>query len=258
MGFALIAQLLLLALAPTAVPAPPGGSAGPAVAAETDGDHAAERAQMVELIRIEALMSETETGIDTIAPAVLAAIAEVPRHAFVPDPLVPYAYLPQPLPVHPEQNLAAPFLVALMTHLAAIGPGDRVFETGTGEGYHAAVLSRLAAEVRSVEVIPELARAAGERLAALGYDNVKVREGDGYYGWAEEAPFDAVIVKEAVNHVPPALLAQLKPGGRMVLPLGPLDGVQELTVLVKEAGGGYRERHLLPVRFSPLQGGERT
>jgi protein-L-isoaspartate(D-aspartate) O-methyltransferase len=256
MGFALIAQLLLLALAPPATPAP--GGPGPAVAAESAGDHAAERARMVELIRIEALMSEAETGIDTIDPAVLAAMAEVPRHAFVPDPLVPYAYLPQPLPVHPEQNIAAPFLVALMTHLAAIGPDDRVFETGTGEGYHAAVLSRLAAEVYSVEVIPELAQAAGERFAALGYDNVRVREGDGYYGWSEEAPFDAVIIKEAVNHVPAALLAQLKPGGRMVLPLGPLDGVQELTVLVKEDGGGYREQRLLPVRFSPLQGGERT
>jgi protein-L-isoaspartate(D-aspartate) O-methyltransferase len=220
-------------------------------------DHATERARMIEFIRIETLMSQGETGIEAIDPRVLDAMAEVPRHAFVPPPLEAYAYQPHPLPIHPEQNLAAPFLIALMTHLAAVGPGDRVFETGTGEGYHAAVLARLAAEVYSVEVIPELAAAAQERLAVLGYASVRVREGDGYFGWREAAPFDAVIVKEAVNHVPPALLAQLRPGGRMVLPLGPLDGVQELTVLTKEADGGYREQRVLPVRFSPLQGGER-
>lgn len=220
-------------------------------------DHEAERARMIEFIRVEALMSQGETGIEAIDPRVLEAMAEVPRHAFVPPPLEAYAYQPHPLPIHPEQNLAAPFLIALMTHLAEIKPGDRVFETGTGEGYHAAVLARLAAEVYSVEVIPELAAAAQQRLAALGYASVRVREGDGYFGWREAAPFDAVIVKEAVNHVPPALLAQLRPGGRMVLPLGPLDGVQELTVLTKEANGRYRERRVLPVRFSPLQGGER-
>lgn len=220
-------------------------------------DHEAERARMIEFIRVEALMSQNETGIEAIDPRVLEAMAEVPRHAFVPPPLEGLAYQPHPLPIHPEQNLAAPFLIALMTHLAEVGPGDRVFETGTGEGYHAAVLARLAAEVYSVEVIPELAAAAQQRLAALGYPTVRVREGDGYFGWREAAPFDAVIVKEAVNHVPPALLAQLRPGGRMVLPLGPLDGVQELTVLTKEANGRYRERRVLPVRFSPLQGGER-
>jgi protein-L-isoaspartate(D-aspartate) O-methyltransferase len=244
----LLCHLLLLALAAT----PPQALAEPA------GDPEAQRAQMVEFIRVETLLTEPETGVEAIDPAVLAAMGEVPRHEFVPLPLAPYAYLPRPLPVHPEQNIAAPFLVALMTHLARVGPGDRVFETGTGEGYHAAVLSRLAAEVYSVEVIPELAREAGERLAALGYGNVQVREGDGYFGWPEAGPFDAIIVKEAVNHVPPPLLAQLKPGGRMVLPLGALDAVQQLTVLEKQEDGNWRERRVLPVRFSPLQGGERT
>jgi protein-L-isoaspartate(D-aspartate) O-methyltransferase len=186
-------------------------------------------------------------------------MGEVPRHEFVPPRLAGYAYLPQPLPVHPEQNIAAPFLVALMTHLARVEPQDRVFETGTGEGYHAAVLAKLAAEVYSVELIPELAAAASRRLAELGYGNVRVREGDGYYGWAEAAPFDVILVKEAVDHVPTPLLAQLKPDGRMVLPLGPVDGVQQLTVVRKRgSGGGYREEPVLPVRFSPLQGGERT
>jgi protein-L-isoaspartate(D-aspartate) O-methyltransferase len=226
---------------------------------ETAVEPATQRARMVELIRIETLLTAPETGIDTIDDRVLAAMGEVPRHEFVPPPLAGYAYLPQPLPVHPEQNIAAPFLVALMTHLARVEPHDRVFETGTGEGYHAAVLAELAAEVYSVEVIPELAAAASRRLAELGYGDVRVREGDGYYGWAEAAPFDVIIVKEALDHVPSPLLAQLKPDGRMVLPLGPLDGVQQLTVVRRRgSGGGYREEQVLPVRFSPLQGGERT
>lgn len=225
---------------------------------DKDLDFTAQRARMIHIIQIEAQLMQQETGIDTIDPRILKAMDEVPRHRFVPPPLVPYAYLPRPLPVHPEQNLAAPFLVALMTHLARVEPHHRVLETGTGEGYHAAVLSRLVAEVHSVEVIPELAREAGVRLAALSYGNVQVHEGDGYYGWRAAAPFDAIIVKEAVDHVPASLLAQLKPGGRLVLPLGPLHGMQQLTVVHKGANGGQREEHVLPVRFTPLQGGERT
>jgi protein-L-isoaspartate(D-aspartate) O-methyltransferase len=160
--------------------------------------------------------------------------------------------------VHPEQSLAAPFLVALMTHLADIEPHERVFETGTGEGYHAAVLARLGAEVYSVELIPELAREASRRLTVLGYARVQVREGDGYDGWPEAGPFDAIIVKEAVDHVPGPLLAQLKPGGRLVLPLGPLHGMQHLTVVHKSTDGSHHEERILPVRFTPFQGGERT
>jgi len=217
---------------------------------------------MVRLIQEGARLVEQETGIGAINPQVLAAMSEVPRHAFVPEPLVPYAYLPTPLPtplpVHPEQSLAAPFLVALMTHLADIAPHERVFETGTGEGYHAAVLARLGAEVYSVELIPELAREAGRRLTTLGYTSVHLREGDGYDGWPEAGPFDALIVTEAVDHVPGPLLAQLKPGGRLVLPLGPLHGLQQLTVVHKNTDGSHHEERVLPVRFTPFQGGERT
>lgn len=227
------------------------------VAAEPVDPAGAARRQMIELIRLETRLTAAETGIEAIDPRVLQAMGEVPREAFVPAALMPYAYQPQPLPVHPEQNLAAPLLVALMTHLARVGPGDRVLETGTGEGYHAAVLSRLAATVASVEVIPELAREAAARLDGLGYTNVTVREGDGYYGWREAGPFDAIIVKEAVNEVPPALLAQLKPGGRLVVPLGPLDDVQDLTLVEKDAQGRLSEQRFLKVRFTPLQGGER-
>jgi protein-L-isoaspartate(D-aspartate) O-methyltransferase len=221
-------------------------------------DDAVERAWMVRLIQEEARLAEQMTGIGTIDPQVLSAMSEVPRHAFVPEPLVPYAYLPTPLPVHPEQSLAAPFLVALMTHLADIEPHERVFETGTGEGYHAAVLARLGAEVYSVELIPELAREASRRLTTLGYARVQVREGDGYDGWPEAGPFDAIIVKEAVDHIPSPLLAQLKPGGRLVLPLGPLHGMQHLTVVHKSTDGSHHEERILPVRFTPFQGGERT
>jgi protein-L-isoaspartate(D-aspartate) O-methyltransferase len=220
-------------------------------------DPVAQRAAMVRMIEVETMMSVAESGIDTIDERVLEVMRRVPRHEFVPPELAHLAYLPMPLPVHPEQNIAAPFLVALMTQLAAIEPGQRVFETGTGEGYHAAVLAGLAGRVYSVEILPELAVAAAERLARMGYGNVEVREGDGYFGWPEAAPFDAIIVKEAVDHIPAPLLAQLAPGGRMVLPLGPLDGSQQLTVVHKLADGGHRDRRVLPVRFSPLQGGER-
>jgi protein-L-isoaspartate(D-aspartate) O-methyltransferase len=259
-------ELPLCALLLALTCAPPDSQAASALARvqaapgpETAFDPEARRAQMVELIRIETLLTAAETGVDTIDDRVLAAMGEVPRHEFVPPQLADHAYLPQPLPVHPEQNIASPFLVALMTHVARVEPHHRVFETGTGEGYHAAVLAELAAEVHSVELIPELAAAASRRLAELGYGDVRVREGDGYYGWAEAAPFDVIIVKEALDHVPSPLLAQLKPDGRMVLPLGPLDGVQQLTVVRRRgSGGGYREEQVLPVRFSPLQGGERT
>jgi protein-L-isoaspartate(D-aspartate) O-methyltransferase len=235
-----------------------GGRGRPLAAEAPQPDFAARRALMVRLVQEEARLAAGITGVAEIDPRVLAAMGEVPRHEFVPAPLVPYAYLPTPLPVHPEQRLAAPFLVALMTHLAQVGPGQRVLETGTGEGYHAAVLVRLGAEVYSVELIPELARDAARRLADLGYAGVRVREGDGYEGWPEAAPLDAIVVKEAVDVVPRPLLAQLKPGGRLVLPLGPLEGVQQLTVVIKGADGSYRERRVLPMRFTPFQGGERT
>lgn len=237
---------------------PPGDRPGPKPEVAEDPDLAARRSLMVRLVREEARLAAEVSGVGEIDPRVLAAMGEVPRHAFVPEPLAPYAYLPMPLPVHPEQRLAAPLLVALMTHLAEVGPGRRVLETGTGEGYHAAVLARVGAEVYSVELIPELARGAARRLAALGYAGVRVREGDGYEGWPQAAPFDAIVVKEAVDHVPRPLLEQLRPGGRLVLPLGPADGPQHLTVVRKDADGSYRERRVLPVRFTPFQGGERT
>ena len=228
-----------------------------AAPASVRADPAAERAEMVRLIELETLLLSGETGVAEIDARILAALGQVPREAFVPEPLRAYAYAPHPLPVGHEQNLAAPFLVALMTQLVAPEAGDVVFETGTGAGYHAAVLSLLAAEVYSVEVVTPLVERAARLLKELGYDNVSVREGDGYFGWPAEGPFDAMVIKEALDHVPPPLLQQLKRGGRMVLPLGPARGPQYLTLVTRDAEGKVSERRIMPVRFSPLQGGER-
>jgi protein-L-isoaspartate(D-aspartate) O-methyltransferase len=213
---------------------------------------------MVHIIELKAAMMSAETGIEQMDARVLDAMREVPRHAFVPEPLRAYAYGDHPLPVSPDQNIAAPLLVALMTHAVALQPDDVVFETGTGAGYHAAVLSRLVREVYSVEVEEPLADRAARLLKDLHYDNVHVQASDGYYGWAAHAPYDAMVIKEAIDHVPPPLLGQLKRGGRMVLPLGPAGGPQYLTVITKGADGKVSEQRIMPVRFSPLQGGERT
>ena len=218
----------------------------------------AARHEMVRIIELQVAMLRAETGIEQLDPRVLEVMREVPRHVFVPEPLRAYAYGDHPLPVSPEQNIAAPLLVALMTHLADVESGDVVFETGTDVGYQAALLSDLGAEVYSVEVVETLAGQAERLLKDLHYDKVHVQAGDGYFGWAAHAPYDAMIIKEAIDHVPPPLLSQLKRGGRMVMPLGPAAGPQYLTLIVKGADGKVSEQHIMPVRFSPLQGGERT
>jgi protein-L-isoaspartate(D-aspartate) O-methyltransferase len=232
-----------------------GLTAGPARAEAND---VAARHEMVRIIELEVMMLSAETGIGELDPRVLDAMREVPRHAFVPEALRAYAYGNHPLPVSPEQNIAAPLLVALMTHLAEVKAGDVVFETGTDVGYQAALLADLGAEVYSVEVVEPLADLAARLLKELNYGHVHVEANDGYFGWAAHAPYDAMIIKEAIDHVPPPLLGQLKRGGRMVLPLGPAGGPQYLTLIIKDADGQVSEQRIMPVRFSPLQGGERT
>lgn len=227
-------------------------------AARSDTDEVAARNEMVGIVELQTAMLSRETGIPAIDPRVLDAMREVPRHVFVPEPLRPYAYGDHPLPVSSDQNIAAPLLIALMTHVLALQPDDVVYETGTGAGYHAAILSRLARAVYSVEVDESLADRAARVLKELRYDNVFVRADDGYYGWPAHAPFDAIVIKEAIDHVPPPLLGQLKRGGRMVMPLGPAGGPQYLTLITKGANGKVSEQRIMPVRFSPLQGGERT
>ena len=209
-----------------------------------------ERRRMVDEVR-DAFGSLVAAG--TLATAderVLAALAAVPRHRFVPSDQSASAYRNRPLPIGKGQTISQPFIVALMTQLLAIGPRSRVLEIGTGSGYQAAVLARLAQHVYSIEIVAQLAAQAAATLASLGVRNVTTRTGDGYRGWPEEAPFDAIIVTAAPDHIPPALIDQLKPGGRMVIPVGTLD--QELIVIEKSEDGTTHHSTVVPVRFVPL------
>lgn len=215
------------------------------------------RINMVRVIQLQARLTRDLTGIDEIDPRVLEAMSKVPRHHFVPEPLAQFAYVDRPLPLGYGQNISQPFIIALMTHILGLDKEDVVFETGTGAGYHAALLAELAGPIYSVEVVQPLAEVAAERLHELGYDNVTTKAGDGYFGWERYGPYDAILLKEAVDHVPPPLLAQLKPGGRMVLPLGPLNGPQFLTLVEKGENGEVNETRVLEVLFAPLQGGDR-
>jgi len=177
---------------------------------------------------------------------------DVPRHLFVDPAHQAEAYEDHPLPIAGNQTISQPYIVALMTELLDLQPQDRVLEIGTGSGYQSAVLSKLAREVYSIEIVPELARASAERLRKLGYTNVTVREGDGYRGWPEHAPFDGIVVTAAPPRIPEPLLEQLAPGGRMVIPVG--DFFQELKVFTKEKDGKVTEKDILPVRFVPMTG----
>jgi protein-L-isoaspartate(D-aspartate) O-methyltransferase len=188
---------------------------------------------------------------DITDPRVLVAMGTVPRHRFVPAALASRAYGDYPLPIGEDQTISQPYIVALMTQWAEVQPQDRVLEVGTGSGYQAAVLAELAGRVYSIEIRPELARQAAARLKDLGYGRVQVRSGDGYQGWPEAAPFDAILVTAAAPRVPPALTAQLKEGGRLVIPLGPHGGAQTL-MRYRRVQGKLVEEANLPVRFVPL------
>lgn len=193
-----------------------------------------------------------ETGFETLSERVVAALRKVERHRFVPPALVAQAYENRPLPIGEGQTISQPFIVALMTDLLALQPSDKVLEVGTGSGYQAAVLAEIAAAVHSIEIVEPLGRAAARALAAAGYRNVQARLGDGYAGWPEEAPFDAIIVTAAAPQVPQPLLDQLKPGGRLVIPLGePMSG-QLLCVIEKDAQGATTQRTVLNVAFVPF------
>jgi protein-L-isoaspartate(D-aspartate) O-methyltransferase len=189
-------------------------------------------------------------------PAVLDAMRSVPRHLLVPEVLRQHAYADRALPIGYEQTISQPYIVALMTELSGAKAGDKVFEVGTGSGYQAAILAALGAEVFTIEIVPELAKRAQEDLAKLGYDSVQVRAGDGYAGWPEEAPFDAILVTAAPETVPPPLLEQLKVGGRLVIPVGGRSH-QELRVITRSSKG-YREERVLAVRFVPMTGKAET
>lgn len=213
--------------------------------AATEPDYAAERRHMV-----EQQLAGPWRGIEN--PAVLKAMGSVPRHEFVPEAQRPYAYADHALPIGYGQTISQPYVVAFMTEKLDPKPTDKVLEIGTGSGFQAAVLSGLVASVFSIEIVEPLARQAEAVLKRLGYDNVRVRAGDGYRGWPEAAPFDAIIVTAAPDHVPQPLIDQLKDGGRMIIPVGEL-GRQELYLL-KKRGIRLDREAVLPVRFVPMTG----
>jgi protein-L-isoaspartate(D-aspartate) O-methyltransferase len=190
-----------------------------------------------------------------ISAPVLEVLGRIPRHLFVPEDKRQFAYEDRPLPIGYGQTISQPYIVALMTDLLAVDDDDVILEIGTGSGYQAAVLSPLAKRVYTIEIVPALAKAAGERLRRLGFDNVTVRQGDGYYGWREHAPFDEIVVTAAASHIPPPLIEQLSRGGRMIIPVGGPFFVQRLMMIEKHLDGTVTSRHLLPVRFVPLTGG---
>ena len=210
-----------------------------------------------EAARREAMVREIaamyrDAGTGKPDPRVLEAMGRVPRHEFVPAPLAWRAYDNRPLPIGEGQTISQPYIVALMTDLARVRKGDRVLEVGTGSGYQAAVLAEMGAEVHTIEIVPPLAATARDRLARLGYKSIEVRTGDGYEGIESRAPFDSILVTAGAPHVPPALVRQLRPGGRMVIPVGEPASLQHLTVIDKAADGTTTTRSVLPVRFVPL------
>lgn len=210
-----------------------------------------------EMIReIEADVRSTRFFLDkgSLDPRVMEAVAAVPRHEFVPAGQKALAYFNRPLPIGHGQTISQPYIVAVMTDLLRLSPTSKVLEVGTGSGYQAAILSELADKVFTIEIIQPLGEQARKRLARLGYDNVRVRIGDGYYGWEEEAPFEAIVVTAAASHVPPPLIRQLKPGGVMVIPVGSPFMTQELLLVEKQEEEKSTIRQILPVRFVPLTG----
>ena len=223
--------------------------------ADAQQPYARERATLLKEIAAMARETGFETGRAVFSERVMAAMAKVERHRFVPAAYGPLAYANRPLPIGQGQTISQPYIVALMTELLDIKPGDTVLEIGTGSGYQAAVLAELVAQVYSVEIVEPLGRNAESLLAQLGYRNITVRIGDGYNGWPARAPFDAIIVTAAAPQVPPALIEQLKPGGRMVIPVGAQAEVQFLQVMAKKADGSVATQMNLPVRFVPLTRG---
>ena len=213
------------------------------------------RDEMVEVVVAETAQLAERIGRASLGPRVIEALAKVPRHEFVPAELRPYAYINSPLPIGCDKTISQPFIVALMTDLLELGPDDTVLEVGTGLGYQAAVLAEIARRVYSIDIIEELSTKARKRLDSQGYDSVALRVGNGYYGWAEHAPYDKIIVTTAPDLIPPPLLEQLKPGGRMAIPCG-IPNAQQLFLVEKSAQGALRTSEVLPVRFSELEDGE--
>jgi protein-L-isoaspartate(D-aspartate) O-methyltransferase len=209
---------------------------------------------MIRAIQADVIETSVYIGKEAFDPAVMRAMASVPRHEFVPQNQKAHAYENRPLPIGYGQTISQPYIVALMTDLLGLSKDDKVLEIGTGSGYQAAILNELTAHVFTIEIIEPLGKKAIETYKRLHLDNINVRIGDGYFGWEEQAPFDAIIVTAAADHVPPPLVKQLKNGGRMVIPVGSRFFVQQLVLVTKDDKGKITTKQLLPVRFVPLTG----
>jgi protein-L-isoaspartate(D-aspartate) O-methyltransferase len=225
------------------------GATGPG-----EDPYGAARKAMLEEIAADVLQTSESLDKETLDPRVLDAMATVPRHELVPDALQGVAYENRPLPIGHGQTISQPYIVAIMTDLLKFEPGQRALEIGTGSGYQAAILGELGGEVYTIEIIEDLGEQARRNLERLGYRNIEVRIGDGYYGWEEQAPFDVIVVTAAASHIPPPLIKQLKNGGRMVIPVGSRFMVQQLLLVEKDTAGEVTTRQILPVRFVPLTG----
>lgn len=237
--FALLIVLCLVAVSACAGEEEPRGDE------PRPADRAAERDRLVDKAIVGAGITD---------PAVVEAMRSVPRHEFVPPDQRSAAYRNQPLPIGHGQTISQPYIVAYMTAVLEVGPDSTVLEVGTGSGYQAAVLAEIVETVHTIEIIEPLAESATERLDRLGYDNVVVHQGDGYFGHPEAAPYDAVIVTAAAGHIPPPLLDQLAADGRMIIPVGPVHAVQQLILVEKQTDGSITTTQLLPVRFVPMTG----
>ena len=217
-------------------------------------DYQTQRERLVAQIARDVIETRGYTGKRALDERVMQVMASLGRHRFVPPGQQSQAYANRPLPIGYGQTISQPYIVALMTDMLKPEAGDTALEIGTGSGYQAAVLSRLVEQVYTIEIIPELAESGARRLARLGFDNVEVKNADGYHGWAEYAPFDCIIVTAAISHIPPPLVRQLKPGGVLVIPVGPAFQVQQLTLVEKSQDGEISTRQVLPVRFVPFTG----
>ena len=224
------------------------------IRAETDPHGGSGLRFMLDEIRRDARETAPYTGRSQISVRVMDAMGRVPRERYVPSQAAHLAYFNRPLAIGHGQTISQPFIVALMTDLLDVAPTHKVLEIGTGSGYQAAILGELVRSVYTIEIVPALAQRATETLAEQGYDNVHVRAGDGWFGWPEQAPFDAVIVTAVAEEVPPRLLDQVAPGGRMVMPLVDPDGAQMLVLITKVERGSVSRRDVLPVAFVPLTG----
>ena len=231
-----------------------GGRRGPGKMTPSSASRNRKLARMLQEIEGEVQYTRGMTGRARLDPRVVEAIASVPRHRFVGKDVKALAYANHPLPIGAGQTISQPYIVAIMTELLDLTPDSVVLEIGTGSGYQAAILSRLVKQVYTIEIIRELGEKAAQRLRKLGYDNVTVRIGDGYRGWPEHAPYDAIMVTAACPAIPSPLIEQLKVGGKMMIPLGQPDFSQELMLVEKKEDGGIDTRPVLPVAFVPLTG----